>query len=275
MKAYELMLSVDTAHFDNRDFDVLPNYQPKVQKSFNEQTLLINSPGAPWLISFLRMYIRVFMMASDIDDQVEEKLLVGDKPKVTLSSEAKIPVKDRIAEKKDEELVELSEDERALYNFVAELCDWLTPYHDFARPPSEWTIADAQRIQEQQLSQQRNGKFGSLKGDRVGRDANAPPPTSNYSTGTNSHGHVYKRDGEPPAVADPPEALKAFFEERMKRLDEKKTGMLWEVLHIATITQEAAMLLAIASMRFKNSTITKQYKFGPVRLPFLFATSIS
>ena len=33
------------AHHDNRDFDVLPNYQPRGQPTFNDQTLLINSPG--------------------------------------------------------------------------------------------------------------------------------------------------------------------------------------------------------------------------------------
>lgn len=54
------------------------------------------------------MYIRVFMLASDIDDAVEEKLLVGDKPKVALTPETKASVKDRVAEKKDDELASVS-----------------------------------------------------------------------------------------------------------------------------------------------------------------------
>ena len=78
---------------------------------------------------------------------------------------------------------------------------------------------------------------------------------------------MYKREGDPPAVVDPPEELKAYFEERKKRLAEVvEKGVLWEVLHVATLTQEAALLLAIASMRFKNTTVAKQYKFGPVRV---------
>ena len=54
------------------------------------------------------MYIRVFILASDIDDAVEEKLLVGDKPKVfALTPETRDTVKERVAEKKDEELVDV------------------------------------------------------------------------------------------------------------------------------------------------------------------------
>ena len=54
------------------------------------------------------MYIRVFILASDIDDAVEEKLLVGDKPKVfALTPETRDTVKERVAEKKNEELVDV------------------------------------------------------------------------------------------------------------------------------------------------------------------------
>ena len=31
-------------HFDNRDFDILPNYQPRGQPSFHEQTILFGKP---------------------------------------------------------------------------------------------------------------------------------------------------------------------------------------------------------------------------------------
>jgi hypothetical protein len=34
-----------------------------------------------WLCAFLKIYIRAFQQASDMNDDVEEKLLVGDRPK--------------------------------------------------------------------------------------------------------------------------------------------------------------------------------------------------
>lgn len=37
--------SRNLAHHDNRDFEVLPSLQPRGQPTFNEQTLMINSPG--------------------------------------------------------------------------------------------------------------------------------------------------------------------------------------------------------------------------------------
>jgi len=34
-----------------------------------------------WMWAFLKIYIRAFQQASDMNDDVEEKLLVGDRPK--------------------------------------------------------------------------------------------------------------------------------------------------------------------------------------------------
>ena len=37
---------MDLVHHDNRDFDVIPNYQPCCGPSFNEQTILLDKqPG--------------------------------------------------------------------------------------------------------------------------------------------------------------------------------------------------------------------------------------
>ena len=47
------------------------------------------------------------MLASDIDDVVEEKLLIGDRPKVADTAESKVPLKDRLPEQKEEELSEV------------------------------------------------------------------------------------------------------------------------------------------------------------------------
>lgn len=39
-------IAVDLVHHDNRDFDVIPNYQPCCGPSFNEQTILLDKqPG--------------------------------------------------------------------------------------------------------------------------------------------------------------------------------------------------------------------------------------
>ncbi|KAJ3537583.1 hypothetical protein NM688_g6661 [Phlebia brevispora] len=44
MELIELKFIFDRLHFDNRDFDILPNYQPRIQPSFHEQTVLFGKP---------------------------------------------------------------------------------------------------------------------------------------------------------------------------------------------------------------------------------------
>lgn len=58
-------------------------------------------------MSFLRIYTRCFSLASDLDDTVEEQLLVGDRPKVCDTPESKLPLKDRLPMRKEEELKEV------------------------------------------------------------------------------------------------------------------------------------------------------------------------
>lgn len=42
---------MDLVHHDNRDFDVIPNYQPRCGPSFNEQTVLLDKqPGVRWVV---------------------------------------------------------------------------------------------------------------------------------------------------------------------------------------------------------------------------------
>lgn len=56
-------------------------------------------------MSFLRIYTRVFSL--DLDDTVEEQLLIGDRPKISDSPESKLPLKDRLPMRKQEELKEV------------------------------------------------------------------------------------------------------------------------------------------------------------------------
>ena len=55
----------------------------------------------------MKVYIRAFQHASDLDDTVEDKLLVGDRPKVGHNPEHQLPLKERLAIRKEEELAEV------------------------------------------------------------------------------------------------------------------------------------------------------------------------
>ncbi|PAV24074.1 actin cytoskeleton organization [Pyrrhoderma noxium] len=246
MELIELKFIFDRTHHDNRDFEVLPSLQPRGQPTFNEQTLMINSPGLGWLRTFLRIYIRVFLLATDIDDTVEEKLLIGDRPKVADTPENKIPLRERIHERKEDELKELSKDELHLFNYVSELCDWLAPYHDHARPPPEVVLAEANKLAEQL----RSGK-------------NTVKPQMNGAASPSLNGHKKNVEDAPP-VKEAPELIINFFDEMAARFKEVNKGksLPWEKLHVATITQEAALMLALVSMRFKQPGVVKQNKFG-------------
>lgn len=61
-----------------------------------------------WLNSFLRVYIRVFKLASDMDKSVEEKLLIGDRPKPSSNEEMSLPLDERLVMRKPDELKEAS-----------------------------------------------------------------------------------------------------------------------------------------------------------------------
>jgi N-terminal acetyltransferase B complex non-catalytic subunit len=66
-----------------------------------------------WLSAFLKIYIRAFQQASDLDDTVEDKLLIGDRPKPHIGNANKGPVKERVAEKSQDEIDEVCHE---LYN---------------------------------------------------------------------------------------------------------------------------------------------------------------
>ena len=53
---------------------------------------------------FLKVYIKIFQQASDLDDTAEDKLLVGDRPKPVNESEQNMPLKERLAVRHKEEL---------------------------------------------------------------------------------------------------------------------------------------------------------------------------
>ncbi|KII88399.1 hypothetical protein PLICRDRAFT_54238 [Plicaturopsis crispa FD-325 SS-3] len=243
MELIELKFIFDRFHHDNRDFDILPNYQPRWQKSFNEQTLLFeNSPGLGWLWVFLKLYIRAFQHASDLDDTVEDKLLVGDRPKQSNDPENQLPLKERLIKRKQEELDELTPDELSFLNYATALADWLEPYHDHIRPPPSVVLAEAAKQTE-------------LKTGLPLRGVTIPP--SNGSTSP------VKKDEEAPPVKPAPELVSAFFDQINGRFREALARKVpAEILHVATLAQEALLLFTVETIRFKPASIVKIHKLG-------------
>ena len=60
-----------------------------------------------WLSAFLKIYINVLQQASDLDDTVEDKLLVGDRPKQSNDPDNKLPWNERLAKRTQEEMDEV------------------------------------------------------------------------------------------------------------------------------------------------------------------------
>ena len=60
-----------------------------------------------WLSSFLKIYIRALQQASDLDDTVEDKLLIGDRPKPHPGVDNLRPVCERVAQRSQDELDEV------------------------------------------------------------------------------------------------------------------------------------------------------------------------
>ncbi|KAI0748133.1 N-acetyltransferase B complex non catalytic subunit-domain-containing protein [Daedaleopsis nitida] len=244
MELIELKFIFDRLHHDNRDFNILANYQPRSVATFNMQTqYLEKTPGFGWLWVFLKIYIKAFQLASDLDDSVEDKLLIGDRPKPSNDPQTKLPLKERLAARKQEEIDELSPDESRYYDYATALSEWLTPYHDYARPPPSAVLAEAAKLTEQKTGH-------PLKGLELPPDA-----------GANGHS---KKDEEPPAVVEPPAAISQHFDElsaRLKVVLESK-ALPFELLHVATLAQEAFLLLAIETTRFKLPSVVKQNKLS-------------
>ncbi|KAI6036277.1 N-acetyltransferase B complex non catalytic subunit-domain-containing protein [Pisolithus microcarpus] len=217
MELIELKFIFDRLHHDNRDFVILPNYQPACQPTFNEQSLMFGtSCGQGWLWSFLKIYIRAFQHASDLDETVEAKLLIGDRPKMSPDPETKLPLPERLAIRKSEEAAELTSEERQLMDWATALGDWLEPHHNYTRPPPHVVLAEA--------AKQTELKTGS-------------PLRGVDSKALNGNGNS-KKDEEAPPIKPVPELVVKFFEE------------------------QAYILLAVETLRFKTPSVVKIHKLG-------------
>ncbi|KAJ3568563.1 hypothetical protein NP233_g5635 [Leucocoprinus birnbaumii] len=242
MELIELKFVFDRVHHDNRDTTIIPNYQPKSSVDFTTQTHLYGKyEGSGFLRQMLKVYIRAFQHSSDLDDTVEDRLLIGDRPKLRLDVPSGVTLQDRLVQRSEEDLKELTADEISLVEFAAGLADWLEAYHNYARPHPLVVLAEA--------SKQTQLKTGHpLKGFET------PPPV-------NGNGH--KKDEEAPAVVEPPEVVTRFFDDIKARFAEVKdaTSPL-EAQHVAATAQEAFLLFVTETVRFKNQTVVKQNKLG-------------
>ncbi|VDB83056.1 unnamed protein product [Peniophora sp. CBMAI 1063] len=244
MEALELKFIFDRVHHDNRDREVLPSYQPRSRPSFYDQTLLFDKDTElGWLNSFLRVYIRVFKLASDMDNSVEEKLLIGDRPKPSNNEEMALPLDERLVMRKPEELEELTPEETAFFEYATALCDWLAPYHEYSRPPADAVLAEADK-QSQLRAKGINPSF-----------SDGPITVTNG---------IVKKDEEPPAFKEPPPSLVEYFDGVQNRFREllSSGARLYELLEVATLAQEALICFTIETLRFRNAALVKAYKFS-------------
>ncbi|KAJ6630878.1 actin cytoskeleton organization protein [Mycena sp. CBHHK59/15] len=245
MELIELKFIFDRLHHDNRDFEILADYQPRRGEKYNEQTLLFGkSEGSGWLGAFLKAYIRAFQQGSDLDDSVEEKLLIGDRPKQT-SPHNKVALKERLRERKEEELAELTSDECSFINYANALADWLEPYHDHARPPPAVVLAEAAKLAELKTGH-------PLKGVEI-------PPKNGNGTANGSA----KKEEEAPPVTDAPTLVLKYFDDMKTRFEEVKAVPSPSLaLHVATLMQEAFLVFVIETLRFKTPSVVKVNKLG-------------
>ena len=58
-------------------------------------------------MTFLKLYIRAFQQAIDLDDTVEEKLLIGDRPRQAANAKTKASLKERLVEQDPDSLSEV------------------------------------------------------------------------------------------------------------------------------------------------------------------------
>ncbi|KAF5315874.1 hypothetical protein D9611_004760 [Ephemerocybe angulata] len=239
MELIELKFIFDKIHHDNRDFEIFPNYQPRETQGINQQTLLFGkSEGLGWLSVFLKVYIRAFQQASDLDDTVEDKLLIGDRPKQTGSFDRSLSLRDRLVERSEDDISELTDDEQKFVEFTTGVANWLEPYHDHARPPPSVVLAEAAKQTELKTGH-------PLKGIEL------PPANGNA---------IPKKDA--PAVTEPPEVITKYFETVQRRFEDLKDAPLVNILHVATLAQEAFLLFVVETNRFKTPSIVKVNKLG-------------
>ncbi|KAG8902854.1 hypothetical protein FRB99_004016 [Tulasnella sp. 403] len=202
LELQELEFVLEKVHHDNRDFSIIPNYQPRGHQ-LAEQTTMGVVRGFQWLTVFLQLYIRAYARACKV-----ETTAGSDLSTFRMSW-----------------LSEMTEDEKAFLEFSQILHEWIPC------PPLQSRDAALAAVGAVVIHPE-NGDAGQE------RKTSPPPP------------HVKQDGSEPLKVEASADSAIAFFsraEERVRSLVSEGT-LLWEILHVATLAQEAFILLQIVSL---------------------------
>ncbi|KAG8985282.1 hypothetical protein FRB90_004840, partial [Tulasnella sp. 427] len=216
LELQELEFVLDKMHHDNRDFGVIPNYQPRGQ-SLADQT----SMGVfQWLTVFLQLYIRAYARASRVETSAASDM------NTFLSGW----------------LSEMTEDEKTFLKFSQILHDWI-PCPPLQSREAAMAALTGTPVPSDGTSTPLHSTNGdpSAKTDGEGERKETPPPP-----------HVTQDGSDPVTVEASAETAAKYFEDaaaRVKALAEQGE-LLWEACHVAALAQEAFILLQIVSLPY-------------------------
>jgi len=225
MELQELEFVLEKMHHDNRDFGIIPNYQPRGQ-SVADQTSMGVVRGFQWLTVFLQLYIRAYARACRV-----ETATAGDLSTFLTSW-----------------LSEMTDDEKDFLEFSQILHEWIP-----CPPLQSREAALAALGATIQPAEGQNGDavvtVSSANGQEKTKAESSPPP------------HVKKDGSAPVTVEASAESASKYFEDAVARAKSLLSNgkLLWEAFHVSTLAQEAFILLQIVSLPYttKSSKLKK------------------
>jgi len=224
MELQELEFVLEKMHHDNRDFAIIPNYQPRGQ-SIADQTSMGVVRGFQWLTVFLQLYIRAYARACRV-----ETATAGDLSTFLTSW-----------------LSEMTDDEKVFLEFSQILHEWIPCPPLQSREAALAALGATIQPAEGQNGDAANA--GGAGGQDKTKAESSPPP------------HVKKDGSAPVTVEASAESASKYYENAVSRTKSLLTdqNLLWEAFHVATLAQEAFILLQIVSLPYttKSSKLKK------------------
>lgn len=231
LELQELEFVLEKMHHDNRDFSVVPNYQPRGQ-SLADQTSMGVVRGFQWLTVFLQLYIRAYARACRVETSVASDM------NTFLSGW----------------LSEMTEDEKTFLKFSQILHEWIPCPPLQSREAAMAALTGAAVASEATAAPAQNGSSDAAaktNGDQE-RKQSPPPP------------HV-KQDGSAPVTVEAStETAVKYFEDAVARAKAlaDQGELLWEVCHVATLAQEAFVLLQIVTLPYTSKSGKSKIKIA-------------
>ncbi|KAH8114031.1 hypothetical protein DFH11DRAFT_1727053 [Phellopilus nigrolimitatus] len=118
-KLIELKFFFEYIHSYNREFEVLSDYKPRGQPTFDARTLMINSSGTGSRSSCSS--ISSFFCSQAASTRPSRRSVLSEI--IRSIPENKIPLKERIHVRKEAEFSEMTADERTLFDYISALRD--------------------------------------------------------------------------------------------------------------------------------------------------------